>query len=159
MNSKTNIDIANWIMLLLVYNAEEKGLVLRAVVTWKVSQNDIVIGISLFLQIIREQYYIQQSALLESLEGRAVDVAGDGRCDSPGHNALFGMYSLMDVTSKKILTLHVLKVKTLIIFVLHPYLAIWFNYHLISKNRNFAMPSSSPNKVYNMKLVSCMDIL
>ena len=41
-----------------------------------VSQNDIVI--CLFLQIIREQYFIQQSALLESLEGRAVDVAGDG---------------------------------------------------------------------------------
>ena len=53
MNSKTNIDIANWIMLLLVYNAEEKGLVLRAVVTLKVSQNDIVIGICLFLQINR----------------------------------------------------------------------------------------------------------
>ena len=30
-----------------------------------------------------------------------------------GHNALFGMYSLMDVTSKRILLLHVLKVKKL----------------------------------------------
>ena len=78
-----------------------------------VGQNDIVIVICLCLQIIREQYYIQQSALLKSLKGRAVDVAGDGSFDSPGHNALFGMYSLMDITSKKILLLHVLKVKKL----------------------------------------------
>ena len=112
-----------------------------------VGQNDIVIVICLCLQIIREQYYIQQSALLKSLKGRAVDVAGDGSFDSPGHNALFGMYSLMDITSKKILLLHVLKVKTLIIFVLSPYLAIWFNYLLISKHRNFAMPSSSSYEI------------
>ena len=146
-------------MLLLVYNAEEKGLVVTAVVTWKRKPKWYCYWYLLIFADYSWTIYIQQSALLESLEGRAVDVAGDGRCDSPGHNALFGMYSLMDVTSKKILTLHVLKVKTLIIFVLYPYLAIWFNYHLISKNRNFAMPSSSPNKVYNMKLVSCMDIL
>ena len=114
-----------------------------------VSQNDIFV--CLVLQIIRKQYFIQQSALLESLEGRAIYVAGDGRCDGPGHNALFGMYSLMDVTTKKIFTLHVLKVKKLIIFGLSPYLAIWFNYHLISKNRNFAMPSSPSNryKIWN----------
>ena len=43
--------------------------------------------------------------------GKAVDVAGDARCDSPGHSAQFGMYSLMDVATNKILTLHVLKVR------------------------------------------------
>lgn len=39
-----------------------------------------------------------------------VNVAGDGRCDSPGHNALFGLYSLMDTTTKKIVAATVIKV-------------------------------------------------
>ena len=49
--------------------------------------------------------------MLSEIGGKAVDVAGDERCDSPGHSAQFGMYSLMDVATNKILTLHVLKVR------------------------------------------------
>ena len=29
-------------------------------------------------------------------------LAGDGRCDSPGHNAKYGKYSVMEVTTEKI---------------------------------------------------------
>ena len=66
----------------------------------------------LLLQIIREQYDVTQRQVLDEVGLRLVDVAGDGRCDSPGHSALYGMYSLMDVSTKKILCLHVLKVRS-----------------------------------------------
>ena len=29
-------------------------------------------------------------------------LAGDDRCDSPGHNAKYGTYSVMEVTTEKI---------------------------------------------------------
>lgn len=37
-------------------------------------------------------------------------LAGDGRCDSPGHCATFGTYSLMDVETNTILATNVVKV-------------------------------------------------
>lgn len=52
--------------------------------------------------------------MIESLKG-AVNVAGDGRCDSPGHSALFCLYSLMDTNTKKIISAHVLKVSSFMI--------------------------------------------
>ena len=37
-------------------------------------------------------------------------LAGDGRCDSPGHSATYGTYSLMDTQNNKILAFNVVKV-------------------------------------------------
>lgn len=37
-------------------------------------------------------------------------LAGDGRSDSPGHSALYGVYSLMDCDSGKILAVELVKV-------------------------------------------------
>lgn len=47
---------------------------------------------------------------MENLEGKQVDVAGDGKCDSPGHSALYGMYTLMDTENNKILACEIVKV-------------------------------------------------
>ena len=64
------------------------------------------------MQIINEQYESQLEQIIEEAKASGgVDVTGDGRCDSPGHSALFGLYSLMDAKTRKILTAHVLKVK------------------------------------------------
>ena len=38
-------------------------------------------------------------------------LAGDGHCDSAGHSATYGTYSLMDTASQKILACHVIKVR------------------------------------------------
>ena len=64
-----------------------------------------------FLEVVHEQYEIQQRDVLSEIGWKAVDVTGDGRCDSPGHSAQFGMYSFMDVATNKILTVDVLKVR------------------------------------------------
>ena len=37
-------------------------------------------------------------------------LAGDGRCDSPGHNAKYGTYSVMEVTTEKIVDFSVVQV-------------------------------------------------
>ena len=64
------------------------------------------------MQIINEEYGSQLEQIIEEAKASGgVDVTGDGRCDSPGHSALFGLYSLMDAKTRKILTAHVLTVK------------------------------------------------
>ena len=51
----------------------------------------------------------QHDALIESLKGKSLVLAGDGRNDSPGYSAQYCSYSLMDVSSKAIAGLEVLK--------------------------------------------------
>ena len=36
-------------------------------------------------------------------QDRTIDLFGDGRSDSPGHNAKYGTYTLMDENSEKII--------------------------------------------------------
>lgn len=43
-------------------------------------------------------------------ENRQVCLAGDGRCDSPGHCALYGLYTMMDCFTSKILCTSSVKV-------------------------------------------------
>ncbi|XP_065303899.1 uncharacterized protein [Dermacentor albipictus] len=45
----------------------------------------------------------QQKQLFENARGQEVELAGDGRADSPGFSAKFGTYSLMDVANNKVL--------------------------------------------------------
>ena len=54
---------------------------------------------------VERTYRQQQSTLLNEIkaEGRDLILGGDGRCDSPGHSAKYGSYSLMDVEQNKIL--------------------------------------------------------
>lgn len=54
---------------------------------------------------INKQYKEQQVTLLNELKSHntALDLCGDGRADSPGHNAKYGTYSIMDEKSGQIL--------------------------------------------------------
>ena len=40
----------------------------------------------------------------------SVDVCGDGRCDSPGHSAKYGTYTLMDEKTNLIIEFSVVQV-------------------------------------------------
>ena len=58
----------------------------------------------LIFPTINEHYEKQQKAVLEEIkkQGKAIDLCGDGRSDSPGHNAKYRTYFLMDENSEKI---------------------------------------------------------
>ncbi|XP_013391137.1 uncharacterized protein LOC106159403 [Lingula anatina] len=63
------------------------------------------------LPCVNQMWKIHQEQLLsEYTQDEALVVAGDGRCDSPGHTATFGTYSLMDTKTNRILTTNVVKV-------------------------------------------------
>ncbi|XP_046863251.1 uncharacterized protein LOC124456997 [Xenia sp. Carnegie-2017] len=54
--------------------------------------------------VINSTYEKQQNNLLQIIkEAKAINLCGDGRSDSPGHNAKYGTYTLMDESSGKIL--------------------------------------------------------
>ena len=60
--------------------------------------------------VVNNHYLIQQREALQSLRGQPLVLAGDGRCDSPGHNAKYGTYSVMEVTTEKILDFSLVRV-------------------------------------------------
>ena len=70
---------------------------------------------------VQTTYQQQQSTLLNDIkaEGRELILGGDGRCDSPGHSAKYGTYSLMDVEQNKILHSQLVQVcmKTILNYV------------------------------------------
>lgn len=43
----------------------------------------------------------EQLSLSTAFQGKAVDVGGDARCDSPGHCAKYGTYHLVELSTKK----------------------------------------------------------
>lgn len=63
---------------------------------------------------VQRTYKEQQRTLLTNIEaeGRELILGGDGRCDSPGHSAKYGTYSLMDVEQDKILDSQLVQVCT-----------------------------------------------
>ena len=54
---------------------------------------------------VERVYREQQSSLLDSIkaEGKELILGGDGHCDSQGHSAKYGSYSLMDLEQNRIL--------------------------------------------------------
>ena len=54
---------------------------------------------------VEKTYREKQSSLLDSIkdEGKELILGGYGRCDSPGHSAKYGSYSLMDLEQNEIL--------------------------------------------------------
>ena len=69
-------------------------------------QDDII------FPVIEDAYKKQQKDVIETMkkEKKPVDLCGDGRSDSPGHNAKYGTYSLMDETSEKIVDFSLVQV-------------------------------------------------
>ena len=69
-----------------------------------------------YLQVARSVYNHQQAEIVTTIksEGRSVCLAGDGRADSSGHSALFGVYTFMDTLTGKVLCFELVKVKALV---------------------------------------------
>ena len=61
--------------------------------------------------VVIEYWRGWQDVYLEMLEGKEVSVAGDGRCDSPGHCAKYCSYSIMDVENNKVLDTQIVQVQ------------------------------------------------
>ena len=61
--------------------------------------------------VVNVIYKKYRDSLLEQCKGRGfIDVSGDGSCDSPGYNAKFSTYSIMDELTSKILLFHIVTV-------------------------------------------------
>ena len=60
--------------------------------------------------VVNNRYLIQQREALQLLRGQPLVLAGDDRCDSPGHNAKYGTYSVMEVTTEKIVDFSLVQV-------------------------------------------------
>ena len=60
--------------------------------------------------MVNNHYIVQQRGILQSFRGKPLVLAGDGRCDSPGHNAKYGTYSVMEVTTEKIVDFSLVQV-------------------------------------------------
>ena len=53
--------------------------------------------------IVNRNYIEKSKAILEDVkQAKLIDLSGDGRCDSPGHNAKYLTYSFMDKSANKI---------------------------------------------------------
>ena len=55
------------------------------------------------LTAVRNVWGSRVKELHAKREGKNVRLAGDGRCDSPGHCAKYGCYTLMDADTHEIL--------------------------------------------------------
>ena len=64
------------------------------------------------LPVVYHVWETQQQILLEQLRlsGRKVKLGGDARCDSPGHCAKYGSYTIMDMENSKILDMQLVQV-------------------------------------------------
>ena len=63
--------------------------------------------------------------------GRSLDLALDGQCDSPGHNASYNTVSAMDVSNNKILYFRIVHVKVSRLILLKAY------HHFLTSSRIF----------------------
>ena len=55
-------------------------------------------------QVVNNFWHEHQQGLFMELQSQtAINICGDGRCDSPGHSAKYGTYSLMEESSGKVI--------------------------------------------------------
>ena len=61
--------------------------------------------------VIDETWEKEQASVMEAARLRAcLNLSGDGRCDSPGHNAKYGTYTMMDENEGKIVSFSLVQV-------------------------------------------------
>ena len=66
---------------------------------------------TILFPVVEQTWIKSQSALLKQMkQSSSVDVCGDGRCDSPGHSAKYGTYTLMDEKTNLIIEFSVVQV-------------------------------------------------
>ena len=58
---------------------------------------------------------VHQADRITDLQGRSLCLGGDGRCDSPGHTAKFGSYTLMNLEDNKVVHIELVQVSTSIV--------------------------------------------
>ena len=64
--------------------------------------------------VVNKKFREHQEEVLDKVRNTEVVAGGDGRCDSPGHSAKYGTYSIVDTNSSKVLDfslVHVTEVK------------------------------------------------
>ena len=61
--------------------------------------------------VINDAWKKEEACVMEQLANQeVVNLNGDGRCDSPGHNAKYGTYTMMETDTGKIATFNVVQV-------------------------------------------------
>ena len=60
--------------------------------------------------VINEFWHQEQNSVFSELGDKDLWLSGDGRCDSPGHNAKHGTYTMIDQHTGKIVDFHVVQV-------------------------------------------------
>ena len=62
------------------------------------------------LPVIKEVWEGEQNAVFDDLKNKELWLSGDGRCDSPGHSAKYGTYTMIDQNSNKIVDFKIVQV-------------------------------------------------
>ena len=65
---------------------------------------------SYLFPVVNEVWEGEQNSVFNELNNRELWLSGDGRCDSPGHNAKYGTYTMIDQSSNKIVDFHIVQV-------------------------------------------------
>ena len=60
--------------------------------------------------VINEVWEGEQNAVFDDLKNKELWLSGDGRCDSPGHSAKYGTYTMIDQNSNKIVDFKIVQV-------------------------------------------------
>ena len=60
--------------------------------------------------VINEVWEGEQGAVFSHLKDKELWLSGDGRCDSPGHSAKYGTYTMLDQKSVTIVGFHIVQV-------------------------------------------------
>ena len=62
------------------------------------------------LPVVSKSWTEHQDSVMSFLAGETVKLIGDGRCDSPGHSAKYGTYTMMDASTGLIIDHEVVQV-------------------------------------------------
>ena len=65
---------------------------------------------SYLFPVINEVWEQEQNTVFNDLKGKDLRLSGDGRCDSPGHSAKYGTYTMIDQITDKIVDFQVVQV-------------------------------------------------
>jgi ribonuclease HI len=66
---------------------------------------------TILFPVVQQTWIKSQSAIVKQMkQSSSIDVCGDGRCDSPGHSAKYGTYTLMDEKTNLIMEFSIVQV-------------------------------------------------
>jgi hypothetical protein len=71
------------------------------------------------IPVVLQAWEKQQEQLLQTLKDHKLVLGGDARCDSPGHSAKYGSYTLMDLDTNRILDFQLVQVYMIVIILNH----------------------------------------